>query len=157
MRLRKDLSDSEIAGLPEDTVAQRVAKLRLSAKMTQERFSEELGFSTNYYGQVERGKKGLSKHMADKLCAYSGVSYNYLFQGIRPEVIKETSDYDTSKNHMIGIFETCTKEECELIYSIMQMLVQDRRRREMALYMSLTGMKKRPGRPKRDCPETEKD
>lgn len=157
LRMRKDLSDSEIADLPEDTVARRIVKLRMSAKMTQEEFSEMLGFSSNYYGQVERGKKGLSKHMADKLREYCGVSYNYLFQGISPEQISESSVYDTSKNQILKYLTDCGDEECELLYPIVQVLVQDRRRREMKRYASHMETKKRPGRPRKSRLKEEDD
>lgn len=131
----------------------RIVKLRMLAKMTQEKFSEELGFSMNYYGQVERGKKALSKHMADALCEVSDVSYSYLYQGIRPEQIREGSVYDTSKNQIIKYLADCTDEECELLYPIVQVLVQDRRRREMEQYASRVGTKKRPGRPRKSQSE----
>lgn len=68
--MRKQMDDGEIARLPEKTVGQRLKKLRLSAKMTQDQFSEKLGFSTNYYGQVERDAKELSKNMANEVCKY---------------------------------------------------------------------------------------
>lgn len=154
--MRRQSGESEMTGFPEDTVGQRIKKLRLSAGLTQEKLSEELSFSSNFYGQVERGAKSLSKNMADALCGRFDVSYSYLYQGIRPEQIKEASVYDTSKNHMIKIFADCSNEECELLYSIAQALVQDRRRREMELYLSRMETKKRPGRPRKKGPEAEK-
>ena len=154
--MRRQLSESEIAGLPEDTVAQRIKKLRMSANKSQEQFSEKLGFSVNYYGQVERGAKALSKKMADALCEHFGTSYRYLYQGIRSEQIGETSAYDTSKKHIINVLNTCTIAECELIYPLLQVLIQERRQREMALYASRMETKKRPGRPKNSQSGAEK-
>lgn len=153
LRMRKDLSDSEIAGLPEDTVARRILKLRLSGKLTQDKLSEELGFSSNYYGQVERGKRALSKRLADALCDYFDVSYGYLYQGINPDQIREKPDYDTSKNQILKYLTDCSDEECGLLYPIVQVLVQDLRRREMEAYQSRVRTRKRPGRPRKSKPE----
>ena len=152
--MRKDLGEREIDVLPEDTVGQRIKKLRLSAALSQEKLSEELGFSANYFGQVERGAKALSKNMADALCARFDVSYSYLYQGIRPEQLREDPVCDTSRNHIIEFFASCSDEECELLYRFLKMIVQDHRRREIGLYMLQMEMKKRPGRPKK-CREEE--
>lgn len=154
--MKRHLSESEIAGLPERTVGERIKKLRLSVNMSQEEFSEKLGFSANYYGQVERGAKTLSKKMADALGEHFGASYRYLYQGIRSEQTGETSAGDASRKRMINVFNTCTIAECELIYPLLQVLVQERQRREMAVYKARAETKKRPGRPKKCKLEAEK-
>lgn len=149
--MRRHLDKSEIGSLPEETEGQRLRKLRLSAELTQDKLSEELGFSTNYYGQVERGAKALSKNMADAVCGRFDVSYSYLYQGINLEKLRETSSYGVCKNQLIELTTACTKEECEILYSLLQMLVQDRRRREMEWFALRMNRKKRAGRPRKSC------
>ena len=148
--MRRHLDKSEIDRLPENTEGQRLRKLRLSAKLTQDKLSEELGFSSNYYGQVERGAKALSKNMADAVCGRFDVSYSYLYQGITPEKLRETSSYDTCKNYLIEFIATCTEKECEILYPLLQILIQDHRRREMELFALRMNKKKRAGRPRKN-------
>lgn len=155
LQVRRQMDENEIAKLPEKTEGQRLKKLRLSAKMTQDKFSEALGFSSNYYGQVERGVKALSKNMADAVCRHFGASYSYLYQGITPEQIRDASDYDTCKNHMLALIAACTEEECRLLYSFLQMMIQDYRRRKMALFALWMNTRKRPGRPRKSSRGTE--
>lgn len=155
--MRKQMDDGEIARLPEKTVGQRLKKLRLSAKMTQDQFSEKLGFSTNYYGQVERDAKELSKNMANEVCKYFDTSYSYLYQGIIPGQIGETSAYDTCKNHIVTLTESCTNEECQLLYSFLRLMIQDYRRRRMDLLAHQKNAKKRPGRPRKNSVKAEQE
>ena len=139
----------EISRLPEDTVGQRMKKLRLTAGLSQDKLSEYLGFTPNYYGQVERGAKELSKNLANAMCSYFNVTYSYLYQGISPDQLREESGYDTCKNHIIRYLESCTEEECELLYPILKTMVQSRREQEGTLRVHQS-TKPRAGRPRKN-------
>ena len=41
--------------LPEKTIADRLLKLRMREGLTQEELCERIGYTSNYYGQAERG------------------------------------------------------------------------------------------------------
>ena len=142
------MDQETISRLPEDTAGRRMKKLRLKAGLTQEKLSEYLGFSPNYYGQVERGRRELSKSLANALCCYFGVTYSYLYQGIRPDQLREEEEYDTCKNRLIRYLETCSEEECSLIYPVLQLLIQNKRNWETPAAARQEG-KRRAGRPRK--------
>ena len=53
--------------LPEKTIADRLLKLRMREGLTQEELCERIGYTSNYYGQAERGAIPLSRKLAEKL------------------------------------------------------------------------------------------
>lgn len=82
--------------LPE--IGARLREYRVKLHLTQAQMAEKLEMSLNYYGQIERGKKGLS---IDKiiLCRDKlGVDLNYLLTGILP-----------LENEFIECFKKCPK------------------------------------------------
>ena len=85
-------SAEELNRLPEETLGQRLRKLRLNTGLKQKQLAALLGFTANYLGQVERDAKPLSKNMADAICSYFHVDYSYLYHGIRPA---QTGEHDT--------------------------------------------------------------
>ena len=107
---------------PENTVAQRLLRLRTVAGLTQEELCEQIGYTSNYYGQAERGAIPLSRMLAEKLRSFYHTTYEYLYYGIRADRAAEEPDYQ-SKNMMYRFLETCTEEECEVLYQIAQTVV----------------------------------
>ena len=110
--------------MPENTPGQRIRKLRLTAGLTQERLSEYLGFTTNYYGQVERDAWGLSKNLASAICSYFNVTYDYLYFGSDPYDIEENHK-DVSICHalLIAFIRNCSEEECRLLEPVVKAIV----------------------------------
>lgn len=138
-----------ISQLPENTVGQRMRKLRLTAGLSQERLSEYLNVTPNYYGQVERDAKGLSKNLANAMCDFFQVTYDYLYRGIGPEQIREEKLRDTCKKHILSYIGACTEDECEIIYPILKILIQSRRG-DSPLEEMQKNMSRRAGRPRKD-------
>ena len=142
------MDKSEIDKLPVDTVGQRIKKFRLSEGLTQEKISEKLGFSANYYGQVERGAKGLSKNMANAFCENFGLTYSYLYHGLSPEEIEREASSDNSKNRVVAFFRACSEEECALLYPILLSMIHSRRKTWTLAERQKT--MKRAGRPRKN-------
>ena len=111
---------------PENTVAERLLRLRTVAGLTQEELCEQIGYTSNYYGQAERGAIPLSRKLAEKLRAFYHTTYEYLYYGIRSDQVMEESDYQ-SKNMMYRFLEGCTEEECDVLYQISQTVVYSMR------------------------------
>ena len=111
--------------LPENTPGQRIRKLRLTAGLTQEQLSELLGFTANYFGQVERDAVGLSKNMADALCDYFNVTYDYLYFG--SPTCGTAEGHETpygSHARLIALIKSCPEKECRLLEPIVRAFVR---------------------------------
>lgn len=111
--------------LLENTPGQRIRKLRLTAGLTQEQLSELLGFTANYLGQVERDAVGLSKNLADALCDYFNVTYNYLYC--------QSDSWNTAMEHgltgpgqtpIIALIKNCSEDECRLLEPVARACIQ---------------------------------
>ena len=106
---------------PEDnhtTVGNRIRRMRRSAQMTQEKLADVLGVSVNYIGEVERGNKPLSRSLADQLCSYFHVTYDYLYHGISPPpqyFIHENVSYKSLHTFLVEKLEQCSPEEILII------------------------------------------
>lgn len=64
-----------------EVIGNRILVERLRLRMTQDQLSEHLGCTANYLGQLERGTKTLSLSMAERICYFFGISYDYLLLG----------------------------------------------------------------------------
>ena len=111
---------------PENTVAERLLRLRTVAGLTQEELCEQIGYTSNYYGQAERGAIPLSRKLAEKLRTFYNTTYEYLYYGIRADQVREESDY-MYKNKMYQFLEGCTEEECDALYQISQVVIRSLR------------------------------
>ena len=112
--------------LPETTVAERMFRLRTLAGLTQEELCDQISYTSNYYGQAERGAIPLSRKLAEKLRTFYNTTYEYLYYGIRADQVREESDY-MYKNKMYQFLEGCTEEECDALYQISQVVIRSLR------------------------------
>lgn len=107
--------------LPESTVADRLLKLRVEAGLTQEELCEKIHYTSNYYGQVERGAISLSKKLAEKLCAFYRTTYDYLYNGIRDDRVYDASAYQP--HPIYKLLENCSEEERDILYEIFKTVI----------------------------------
>lgn len=107
--------------LPEKTVADRLLKLRVNAGLTQEELCERIHYTSNYYGQVERGAIPLSKKLAEKLCVFYHTTYDYLYNGIRDDRLRDDSVYQT--HPIYRLLENCSEEERDILYEIFKTVI----------------------------------
>lgn len=117
-----------------ENICFRMRQIREQAHMTQERLAEELGVSVNYLGEVERGRKTLSRSLATRFCSYFHISYDYLYRGI-PSAdwnilpfqgksmissaawcgVHEHTNYMASRDILISQLKKCSAEEIQII------------------------------------------
>lgn len=62
-------------------VGNRLREIRKGLKLTQEQFAEQLDYSTNYYGLIERGEHGISLEKLKLLYDKFDVDLLYLLTG----------------------------------------------------------------------------
>lgn len=106
------------SALDYQAVGRRIRRMRRSAQMTQEQLADALGVSVNYLGEVERGNKPLSRSLADQLCSYFHVTYDYLYHGIPLNTqyfIRENISYKSLQTFLSEELEQCTPEEMLII------------------------------------------
>ena len=99
-------------------VGHRMRQIRRSHRMTQEKLADTLGVSVNYLGEVERGRKPLSRSLADQFCQYFHVSYDYLYHGSLgplPNQIRETAVYQNTDHIILDQMRDCSPEELYVI------------------------------------------
>ena len=106
------LSENNVA------VGLRMRQIRRAAGMTQEKLADTLGVSVNYLGEVERGRKPLSRSLADQFCQYFEVTYDYLYHGlsnISQNQIRERAFYQSAHHALQEHIQTCSPEEILVI------------------------------------------
>lgn len=121
------MNHEQISQLPESTPGQRIKKLRLTAGLSQNQLSRQLGFTTNYFGQVERDRKELSKNVADALCNYFHVDYSYLYHGNGIGKVSDTAVSGSSRELLIDYIRSCSEEECRLLEPVIRAIIQSLR------------------------------
>ncbi len=62
-------------------MGERIKLARKNKLLTQEKLSEMVGISLNFYGMIERGEKGLSVQTLSRICSVLGESMDYLVSG----------------------------------------------------------------------------
>lgn len=75
--------------MPEDTMQNRIKKLRAEKLMTQEEFAEALNLMPNTYGKYERGKLEFPVDVLGKIAEYCKVTTDYIILGKKPSVSDE--------------------------------------------------------------------
>ena len=106
------LSETNIA------VGLRMRQIRRAYRMTQEKLADTLGVSVNYLGEVERGRKPLSRSLAEQFCQYFRVSYDYLYHGSTVPAqnqVRETAVYKTADHLILDQIRNCSPEEVYVI------------------------------------------
>lgn len=119
MNIKHTLND------PKHVIASRICNLRTQANLTQEKMAEALGIALSYYSMLERGERALSLSVAEKLCLYHGVTYDYLYLG------KKRSDLDlihdatpqinyTNRDALLNLILNSTEEDCERYWALVK-------------------------------------
>lgn len=106
------LSESNVS------IGLRMRQIRRAAHMTQEKLADTLGVSVNYLGEVERGRKPLSRSLADQFCQYFHVTYDYLYHGFPDHAsnqIRERSNYRSAHHFLQDQIQSCSPEEIVMI------------------------------------------
>lgn len=99
-------------------VGLRMRQIRRAYRMTQEKLADTLGVSVNYLGEVERGRKPLSRSLADQFCQYFHVSYDYLYHGSTAPVknqVREKAVYKAVDQLILDQLRDCSPEEVYVI------------------------------------------
>ena len=78
---------------PPQRIGQRIRNERSKWNLTQEQLSEHLGISTNYLGQIERGRS-FSHALAERFCEFFHITYDYLYYGTEPSKEYTPSETD---------------------------------------------------------------
>lgn len=118
-----------------DTPGQRIRKLREDEGSSQKKLAGLLGFTANYLGQVERDARPLSKNMADAICSYFHVDYNYLYHGLRTaqpiehNKVQEDPAYDQDYRALLNEYiRNCSEDECRMLEPVIESLLHSLRK-----------------------------
>jgi len=65
----------------EETILDRIIKIRLSMGMTQKEFCKGIYCSHSYFSNIENGNKKLNDRVIALICSQYGVSKKYLVEG----------------------------------------------------------------------------
>lgn len=98
------------------SLGKRIREERLRLNLTQERLSEDIGISTAYLGQIERGERNITLEKLILLANRLGVTIDFLL-----------SDYicpneHTNINRLIQLFEGKSETEQEMAINIIKLL-----------------------------------
>lgn len=101
-------------------LGKRIREERLRLNLTQEKLAEDVGVSTAYIGQIERGERSLTLDKLIKVVNRLGVTIDYLL-----------SDYvvatdDTCINILIQLMHDRTSEEKTLAVNLLKVLFADK-------------------------------
>ena len=102
-------------------LGKRIREERLRLNLTQEHLSEEIGISTAYLGQIERGERNITLDKLITLTNRLGVTVDFLL-----------SDYVTVANEdlyqkiMLQLFDGRSKKEKELAVNIVRLLFAEK-------------------------------
>ena len=102
-------------------LGKRIREERLRLNLTQEHLSEEIGISTAYLGQIERGERNITLDKLITLTNRLGVTVDFLL-----------SDYVTVANEdiyqkiMLQLFDGRSKKEKELAVNIVKLLFAEK-------------------------------
>ncbi len=75
-----------------EQIGKRVKRERIKLHLTQKQLADLIGVSTYFIGNVERGERGLSLEVAEKLIHCFHISFDYLILGSKDLDVKEGSD-----------------------------------------------------------------
>jgi len=101
--------------LNDPAIGQRIREHRKRMDLTQDELSQHLLCTTNYLGQMERGRN-ISFSFAKRACEFFGVSFDYLLYGKeydrQASILRESPVYQTTPD-LIRLLETCTSNELD--------------------------------------------
>ena len=102
-------------------LGKRIREERLRLNLTEEHLSEEIGISTAYLGQIERGERNITLDKLITLTNRLGVTVDFLL-----------NDYVTVANEdiyqkiMLQLFDGRSKKEKELAVNIVKLLFAEK-------------------------------
>lgn len=102
-------------------LGKRIREERLRLNLTQEHLSEEIGISTAYLGQIERGERNITLDKLITLTNRLGVTVDFLL-----------NDYVTAANEdiyqkiMLQLFDGRSTKEKELAVNIVKLLFAEK-------------------------------
>ena len=101
-----------------EIIGNRIRDKREQWNMTQQQVAETIDVTLNYLGEIERGRRPLTLHVAESLCQLFGVTYDFLFLGIETTQSGCIADTATAAPHtartaLLDIVYSLSDEECE--------------------------------------------
>ncbi|NLZ81774.1 MAG: helix-turn-helix transcriptional regulator [Clostridiales bacterium] len=110
----------------EAKIGLRIKKERMLLNLSQENFSELLGFSQKYISELERGRKLLSLSSAIHICETFHLSLDYLILGkenIYSNVDSVKEDYNYQE--VMHLYEICPDNDKKHVLDIMQRIISN--------------------------------
>ncbi|GHU62414.1 hypothetical protein FACS189418_3750 [Clostridia bacterium] len=110
----------------DEAVGRRIRNERKLFHMTQEQLSVALGITPNYLGEIERGKRSLTRKIAGKICKYFGLTFDYIYNGKR-DISITYKNFENPlppfKSELLHFIETCNESECIACLSFVKSMV----------------------------------
>ena len=97
-------------------LGKRIREERLRLNLTQEKLSEDIGISTAYLGQIERGERSLTLDKLVKIAVRLGITVDYLLS----DSVSPTPDHQTDL--ILQLLQDKTFQEKELAYQLLKTL-----------------------------------
>ena len=102
-------------------LGKRIREERLRLNLTQEKLSEEIGISTAYMGQIERGERSIALEKLIVLTNRLGVTVDFLLKDYLA-----TANDDMYTEMILQLFDGRSKKEKELVVDIVRLLFAKR-------------------------------
>ena len=106
---------STIIPLDDSLIGKRIKTLRLSHKLSQEKLSENLGYTSHYIYQIESGARKPSLQSLNAISKYFNVSLDYLVNG----------SYTDKQDNLSKLLSTFTPEQRDKLYIAIKSIVGD--------------------------------
>jgi transcriptional regulator with XRE-family HTH domain len=83
----------------------KIRDIRKNLGLTQKEFAEMLGVTQNHLSNIEKGDRGLTLEMAEKICDYFDLSLDWLIRdrGEPPTRVHIVEKYETMQREMQGL------------------------------------------------------
>lgn len=95
-------------------MGERIKKSRLELNLTQEQFSEILGISLTYYGQIERGVSSISIEKLQLLYEKFNIDPTYIITGVEKDISYISTLIEKCPQNKRYDFEQLIKYACLL-------------------------------------------
>ncbi len=102
-------------------LGKRIREERLRLNLTQEQLSEEVGISTAYLGQIERGERNITLDKLITLTNRLGVTVDFLLK----DYVTAAND-DLYQKIMLQLFDGRSEKEKELAVNVVKLLFAEK-------------------------------